>query len=82
MSGSSAAGWAGAEGGGPKLNTDESLVPDIPAAGSDPVDPAVSLGLPRAGPTVSAGSAGIPSTIVASTGAGWAGSSAAGVPFA
>src|SRR6185437_6729227 len=85
MSGSSTAGWAGAEGGGPKLNTDESLVPEFPAAGSDPVspvDPAGSLDLPRAGPTVSAGSAGMPSTSVASTGAGRAGSPAAGVPFA
>src|SRR5690242_3576976 len=85
MSGSSTAGWAGAEGGGPKLDTDESLVPEFPAAGSDPmspVDPAGSLDLPRAGPMVSAGSAGMPSTSVASTGAGRAGSPAAAAPFA
>src|SRR6185437_7730563 len=82
MSGSSTAGWAGAEGGGPKLNTDESLVPEFPAADSDPVDPAGSLGLPRAGTMVSAGSAGMPSTSVASTGAGRAGSPAAAAPFA
>src|SRR5690242_13063337 len=84
MSGSSAAGWAGAEGGGPKLNTDESLVPELPAEASDPVspvEPAGSLGLPREEPMVSAGSAGMPSTIVASAGAGRAASSAAGVPF-
>src|SRR5437868_5274866 len=84
MSGSSTAGLAGAEGGGPKLNTDESLVPGFPAAGSDPVsplDPAGSLDLPREEPMVSAGSAGMPSAIVASAGTGRAASSAAGVPF-
>jgi len=78
--GASPAGLAGAEGVGLKLNTDESPVPDcFPAAGSDLVDPVDPLGLPpRAGPTVSAGSAGMPSTTVASAGAGRAASFAAG----
>ena len=72
MVGSSTAGWAEADGGDPKLNAGESPAGDW--------SPAL-LWAAREDPMVSAGSAGTPSAIVASTAAGPP-LAAAGVPLA